>query len=87
MDSLITLQSYIKRNIQSRIKQRKIHFLKSVICKLKYLRERKRLTAKVVAGWTLNKVILDQAWKKVVGLRMGVVERYVQGFKVQIFGK
>lgn len=84
MESIQILQAYIKRNIETKARAKKINLIEKVCYRFKSLLLKKRAHAKLAASHIVNKVIIENVFNQLKLKNIKSLSKYLNFFKVKV---
>lgn len=81
--NILILQAYIKKSVCKKHKEKVFSALQKIIDLIRRYQLRKNVQKYAVVNQIKN-LLVDRAWQKIVIARKNVVEKYIQGFAIQI---
>lgn len=84
MESIQVLQAYIKRNIETKARAKKINLIEKICYRFKSLLLKKRAHAKLTASHIVNKVLIENVFSQLKSKNVKTLSKYLNFFKVKI---
>lgn len=84
MESIQILQAYIKRNIETKARAKKINLIEKVCYRFKSLLLKKRAYAKLIASYVMNKVLIENVFNQLRSKNIKNLSKYLNFFKIKI---